>query len=525
MSKVAWPGQEAKKIAKSIREPNKTVVFETGYGPSGLPHIGTFAEVVRTLFVMKALKESNPEISTKLIVFSDDMDGLRNLPENVPNHDMLKPHLGAPLSSIPDPFEKESSFAANMNGQLCRFLDSFDFEYEFQSSTAAYSNGIFDEGLKKVVDHYEEIRNLFTQTISPEKRAAWSPFFPKCKSCGKIYTTRVTHVDSEKYQLAYRCELDGNLYKSCGYEGVAEVIGGATKVGWKVDWALRWYMLGIDYEMYGKDLMESAVLSSKICRVLGGRPPVTYKYELFLDENGAKISKKIGNGISMDQWLQFAPIGTLLHFLLGNPNKAKRMGLPILPKLVDEYLQSLRHQGPLEAESSQWFIQLIQQKDLRDITCIEADISFNLLYNVAESLSLHDSAILFDYAAGYDEKVLQNKEFFLELCEKVVAYFKYIETTLDSKQAPIDSGFFPLLTGLKKMLEDRGAEEFHGEELQTDLFTIAKQNDRNPRDWFTFLYATLLGKEQGPKLGPFFAILGQEKSLSMIQGAIGKFSK
>ena len=317
---MLWPFEEAKKIIFKKDKLANNVVFETGYGPSGLPHIGTFAEVARTIFVMKAYNELMPDSNLELIVFSDDMDGLRSLPDNIPNHDLLCQYLGTPLSAIPDPYGTEKSFATHMNNQLQDFLNAYGFKYHFQSSTDAYCHGLFNEGLQRIMDNYDKIRNLFIKTISKEKRDSWSPFFPICDKCGKIYTTRIINVDQKKYKIRYICDMTDGNYNPCGHIGDSSIFDGKCKVGWKIDWALRWYAFKVDYEMHGKDLMDSAVLSKKICNIIYGTPPITYKYELFLDEKGAKISKKIGNGISMEEWLSYAPIGALLHFLLSNPN-------------------------------------------------------------------------------------------------------------------------------------------------------------------------------------------------------------
>ncbi|MDH5559932.1 MAG: lysine--tRNA ligase [Deltaproteobacteria bacterium] len=519
MTKVAWPQQEASKILKNFKG-QEEILFETGYGPSGLPHIGTFAEVARTLFVLEALRELKPDIKTRLIVFSDDKDGLRNLPENIPNHDLIRPYLGASLTSIPDPFEEAESFAGYMNRKLMGFLDSFGFDYELRSSTQCYGDGLFDEGLKRVMDHYDEIHDIFTRGIAENKRASWSPFFPVCESCGKIYTTQVTDLDRKNYRLDYRCDQDGELYKACGHQGSVPVTGGKVKVGWKVDWALRWHVFGIHYEMYGKDLMESAEISGRICRVLGSPPPVTYKYELFLDENGAKISKKIGNGISMEQWMKYAPLGVLLNFLLANPNKAKKMGLPILSRLIDEYLQCLRTQDAGEENSVLWYLAKIQKQKEAQHLKIGDEIGYGLLYNVAESLSIHDAELLYDYALKYDSDVIHNRAFYFDLCERVIAFFEDFHEERPIDPDEIDGSFFEGLEDLKAKLISVDERDLKGEETQQLLFLIAREREYNQRSWFHFLYQVLLGKEQGPKMGPFFAILGKTKTLELIDQAI-----
>lgn len=523
MPKITWPHQEAKRLYPIALDCEKPVIFETGYGPSGLPHIGTFAEVARTTFVIKALQHEFPNTPMRLIAFSDDMDGLRSLPENVPNHDTLRQFLGMPLSSIPDPFEQAASFADYMNGQLQQFLDSYHFDYEFRSSTQCYKTGIFDDGLKKVMDNYEAIRQLFISTISQDKRASWSPFFPVCQACGKIYTTHVVAIDPNNYTLTYRCEQTGTNFKPCGHSDTIPITGGQVKVGWKVDWALRWYTFGINYEMYGKDLISSANMASKICTLLGGKPPVLYKYELFLDEKGAKISKKIGNGISMSQWHKYSPLGALLNFLLANPNKARPMGLPILPKIVDEYIDVLRKEEPEDPNYHAWFIDSVQNR--HDASNIEkSELSYNLLTNVAQNLGLREPSLLYQYAQKYDSTVAENQAFFYSLCEKVIAYVQDYEAQAPKETLTIDVSYAQYLPELIDIIEN--TEDFaqlEGEAIQALIFIIPKKYGLNQPAWFKFLYAILLEKEKGPRLGPFLGILGKDKTLTMLNQAKEKY--
>ncbi|MDX2471412.1 MAG: lysine--tRNA ligase [SAR324 cluster bacterium] len=521
MAVVAWAKNEAEKVLKAHSDLEKEILFETGFGPSGLPHIGTFAEVVRTLYVLEAVKELEPKAKTRLIVFCDDMDGLRSLPQNVPNHDLLRPSLGAPLSSIPDPFGETDSFSGYMNGKLREFLDSYGFEYEYRSSTDCYKSGVFDDGLKAVMDNYDKIKETFVKTIAENKREAWSPFFVICEKCGKIYTTRVTKVDPANYEVSYTCDQSSDTYESCGHVNTTSILGGAAKVGWKVDWALRWFVFGVDYEMYGKDLMESATLSGKICRILGGKTPTPYKYELFLDENGAKISKKIGNGISMDQWLKFAPLGALLNFLLGNPNKAKKMGMPILPRLVDEYLQAMRGEASDVAFEPAWFLNRVRKKPLSSVKELTAEVGFSLLYNVAEAVNLYDPDMLFDYAFKYDGRVEEDNDLYRELVGKVAALAKEVNKSKAPFDFTPDEQFIPLFSELVTHIESLG-EDMKGDELQTKIFSLAKDQELNPKDFFAFLYGLILNKSQGPKLGPFFALMGKDESMKLLKKGLSR---
>lgn len=522
MSKVRWPYQEAKKIESRTRNSDAPIVFETGYGPSGLPHIGTFAEVARTVYIMNALALKNPDRKLRLIVFSDDMDGLRNIPENVPNHDLLKAYLGAPLSKVPDPFKVEKSYSANMNDRLCQFLDHYGFDYEFRSSTDCYNAGIFNEGLKRVMGNYEAIRHLFINTIAEDKRDAWSPFFPICGNCGKIYTTRVVDIHPDIDELSFSCDLNSDTYKACGHTDRLSIFDGRVKVGWKIDWALRWFTFNVNYEMHGKDLIDSAALSSKICKILGARPPLTYKYELFLDENGAKISKKIGNGVSMEQWQAYAPVGALLLFLLENPNKARKMGLPILPKLVDNYyLPSLRDKNPTESDSPLWFVDKLLHH--HDASLQEgSDIQYSLLVNVAETLGHGGADLLYDFAKRYDSAVDENEGFFRDLCRHVIAYVEGVKAqAIVTAPTKPDTSFFPYLIELRQNIGQLNAQgDFTHELLQNAVFAIAKKHDLDFKEWFRFLYLSLLQKDQGPRLGSFFAMLGFDEVEQLFDKAI-----
>lgn len=521
MSKIRWPHQEAKKLESRTRNHDAPVVFETGYGPSGLPHIGTFAEVARTVYVMNAFASKNPDRKLKLIVFSDDMDGLRSIPENVPNHELLKAHLGSPLSKVPDPFGVEKSYSMNMNDRLCQFLDHYGFDYEFRSSTDCYNTGIFNDGLKRVMANYESIRSLFVNTIAEDKRDAWSPFFPICEICGKIYTTRVVSIYPDTDELSYSCDLDNDAYKACGHTNRLSILDGRVKVGWKIDWALRWFTFKVNYEMHGKDLMDSAALSSKICKILSGRPPLTYKYELFLDENGAKISKKIGNGVSMEQWQAYAPVGALLLFLLENPNKARKMGLPILPRLVDNYLVALHDTSIKEPDSPLWFVDKLLHH--HDASLQESsDIQYSLLVNVAETLGHGGAELLYEFAKRYDLSVAENEQFFRELCGHVIAYVEGVKVhNVDPVVSKPDVSLFPYLIELRQSIGQLNTQgEFSHEALQNAVFKVAKNHNLDFKEWFHFLYLSLLQKEQGPRLGSFFAMLGFDKVDQIFDQAI-----
>ena len=328
----AWPFVEAKKMLrerKSFIEKKGKITLQTGYGPSGLPHIGTFAEVARTSMLVNALSQLS-NLPTEIITFSDDMDGLRKVPDNVPNHKLLSDNLHKPLTQVPDPFEKFDSFGEHNNEMLKNFLDSFKFKYNFQSSTTLYKNGFFNPTLKIILENYEGIMNIIIPTLGKERQQTYSPFLPICPDTGVVLQVPIEKIDRERESVFYRNE-DNELVEVL-------VTGGHCKLQWKPDFGMRWAALDVDYEMYGKDHRPNAEIYSKICQILGGTPPVQFFYELFLDEEGAKISKSKGNSISVDEWMHYAPIESMSLFMFQSPTKAKRLHFDVLPKSVDEYL-------------------------------------------------------------------------------------------------------------------------------------------------------------------------------------------
>ena len=511
-----WPFIEANRISSRLDKlGKKEVIAETGYGPSGLPHIGTFGEVARTTFVLQALKTIRPDINTHLIAFSDDMDGLREAPKNIPNREIVLKHLGKPLTAVPDPFGEEKSYAHNMNRKLQAFLDSFGFTYDFRSSTDQYRSGVFNDALGRVMDRYEKVKDLFVKTISEDKREAWSPFFPICKNCGKIYSTRVTGVDKEASTVSYVCDISApGKYEACGHEGETSVLDGHVKVGWKVDWALRWYALGVDYEMHGEDLMESGRLSSKIVKVLGGKPPELFKYELFLDETGKKISKKIGNGVSIDQWLSYAPVDSLLYFMYDKPQKSKKMGLPIFPKIIDEYFSLISSYDGKTIDHPANFVMRLAKEGHADTGDEGSIVTYSLIYNLLIALAEPDAGLIRDYLVKYQPHIKENMAYYDALIVDVIRYYEefYLpnktEEEPDQELKPVVGKFVAALEAFK----DSG-EEATAEAMQNLAYTVGKENDLKLKVWFHNLYRLFLKQSSGPRIGSFIALLGVEKAI------------
>ena len=514
-----WPFKEAERIVKRLEKLGKNqVIAQTGFGPSGLPHIGTFGEVARTTFVLQALRILAPSVKFKLVSFSDDLDGLRDIPSNLPNAKMLKDHLGKPLTSIPDPFGKEQSFAHYMNNKLREFLDSFGFEYEFASSTEKYRSGVFNEGLRRVFNRRVEITELFTKTISEAKRETWSPFFPICQQCGKIYSTQVTKYNEDNYSISYSCanSLDGR-YDACGYKGETSILYGGAKVGWKVDWALRWFALEVDYEMHGEDLMESNRLSSKLVREIGGKPPELFKYELFLDEQGAKISKKIGNGISIDQWLKYAPVDSLIHFMYVKPQKSKRMGLSILPKIVDSYLELMAKQGEKKTYSPVTFVKRLSKGTHASSIDHENVVTYSLIYNLVLAIGEADHGLVRNYLLKYQPRIESNIEYYDDLIEGVIHYYTeyYMPNKVEeSPDGTHDEGLREFYETLKKL--SINGSNLDADQIQSIAFQTAKSYDYEMKEWFKYLYQVLLGQSTGPKIGSFIALIGIRKALDRL---------
>ncbi len=503
-----WPFIEAKKLIKRIEESNKKeCIFQTGYGPSGLPHIGTFGEVLRTSMVIKAFREMS-DIPTKLFVFSDDMDGLRKVPLNIPNKPMVEEHLDKPLSSIPDPFEKYLSFAEHNNQKLIDFLKKFSFDFEFKSSTKHYKAGNFNSGLEFIFDNYEKILNIMLPTLGNERRKTYSPFLPICKTTGKVLQVKVEKLDKKNKKIEFYNPITSINESS-------SIFNGECKLQWKVDWAMRWKVLNIDYEMNGKDLIESFVLSSKINRVIGGKPPNNFTYELFLDEKGEKISKSVGNGITVDDWLKFSPQESLELFMFQNPTRAKKLYFDIIPKMTDDYL---RYRRDYETQNIQerlenpiWFL----KKD--DEFKFLENFSFNMILNLANVCNAESSEILWGFIENY-YKDIKREEFPMiqELLNYGVEYYNKFVLPNKKYRKPNEIetiGFKKIIEELKNIDEDCESED-----IQTKIYKIGMDlKFENLRDWFSAFYQVVLGQDQGPRLGSFIKLYGIKKTIDLLE--------
>jgi len=509
----AWPYEEARKLLK--RYPNGApakghVLFETGYGPSGLPHIGTFNEVLRTTMVRHAF-EALSDIPTRLIAFSDDMDGLRKVPDNVPNKEMLAEHLGKPLTRIPDPFGKFESFAHHNNAMLRQFLDQYGFEYEFASSTEYYASGRFDDALKDVLRRYDAIMDVMLPTLRAERRATYSPVLPVSPKSGVVLQVPVEVVDAEAGLIAFDDEGD-RITQS--------ILGGQAKLQWKVDWAMRWVALGVDYEMAGKDLIDSVIQSGKIARVLGARPPEGFNYEMFLDEHGEKISKSKGNGLSLEQWLTYGSEESLAFYIYREPKRAKSLHMGVIPRAVDEYWQFRgNYPGQALKEKLGNPVHHIHNGAVPESTL---PVTFGLLLNLVGVMAEATREQVWGYLANYVPDASPERYPDLDpLIDRALAYARdFVAPTLQ-RRAP-DATERAALERLDAELAALQASA-SAEDIQNIVYEIGKTGGfAELRDWFKALYETLLGSSQGPRMGSFIALYGIDNSRKLIAEALAR---
>lgn len=512
MVSKAWPYEEARKVLKRLpsgKPDGAPVIFETGYGPSGLPHIGTFNEVLRTTMVRHAF-ETLSDMPTRLIAFSDDMDGLRKVPDNVPNQEMLKAHLGKPLTKIPDPFGKFESFAHHNNAMLREFLDRFGFEYEFVSSTDRYTSGAFDDALRNVLRQYQAIMDIMLPTLRKERAATYSPVLPISAKSGIVLQVPVEVVDADAGLI--RFEDDGETVTQ-------SILGGQAKLQWKVDWAMRWVALGVDYEMYGKDLTDSGVQSGKIAQVLGGRKPEGLIYEMFLDEKGEKISKSKGNGLSLEQWLSYGTQESLAFYAYREPKSAKQLHLGVVPRAVDEYFQFRGNYAgqPIEQKLGNPVHHIHNGKVPESVP----PLTFGLLLNLVSLPGLGDNQIVWNFVRKYAPDTSPETQPELDnLIGLAINYARDFVVPTLKRRAPQGVE----VDALKRLDAELAAlpADASAEDIQNIVYEIGKTGGfENLRDWFKALYETLLGSSAGPRMGSFIALYGIENSRKLIGESLG----
>jgi len=511
----AWPFEEARRILKRFQNkpPEKGyVLFETGYGPSGLPHIGTFGEVARTTMIMRAFQELS-DLPTRLVCFSDDLDGMRKVPSNVPNPEKLVEHLQRPLTSVPDPFEEYESFGHHNNAMLRRFLDTFGFEYDFISATEFYQSGQFDQVLLRAVEKYDDIMKVMLASLREERQKTYSIFLPIHPETGRVLYVPMKSVDAQNGTITFDTEE--------GEEMTLPVTGGNVKLQWKPDFGARWAALGVDFEMYGKDHSTNTPIYDKICRILGHPAPEHFSYELFLDENGQKISKTSGNGVSIDEWLTYASTESLSYFMYLKPKTAKRMHFDVIPKAVDEYHQQLRaYEGQddkARLNNPVWHIHG------GDVPVSKMVVSFSMLLNLASVSGADDKDQLWGFIKRYAPEASAETHADLDAAAGfAVRYYNDFVKPAKVYRAPTyleREALIALRDGLKAW--DQGLD---GDALQSLVFACGRERFDPMRDWFKALYEVLLGASQGPRFGGFIALLGIEESIALIdKGIAGEF--
>jgi lysyl-tRNA synthetase class 1 len=544
----AWPFEEARKlIARIERTGQKSVLFETGYGPSGLPHIGTFGEVARTTMVRHAFRVlTDDKIETRLVAFSDDMDGLRKTPDNIPNRAMVEKHLGKPLTEVPDPFGQYDSFAAHNNARLRGFLDGFGFDYEFASSTEYYKAGRFDAALLHMLRRFEAVQEIMLPSLREERAATYSPFLPIHPRTRIVMQAPLTGIDVEAGTIRWRDPQTQEEFET-------PVTGGHCKLQWKPDWAMRWYALGVDYEMAGKDLIDSVKLSSQIARALGAEPPAGFNYELFLDEKGQKISKSRGNGLTIDEWLTYASPESLSLFMFQKPTAAKRLYFDVIPRTVDDYLGFLdaypRQEWKERLGNPVWHVHSgapPAPEKLAHGPEAQTSVSFAMLLNLAAVANSDNPAVLWGFLRRYAPTASpENHPRLDKLVHYAVAYFR--DFVLPKKKYrladeveraalhAISDRLGEMAASTKTLNALVGRDDASAEDIQHALYDIARPIPRYQdmgakgatperpgvsNEFFNMIYAVLLGEERGPRLGSFIALYGVEETRALIAKAL-----
>ncbi len=504
----AWPFVEAKKMLrerKSFIEKKGKITLQTGYGPSGLPHIGTFGEVARTSMIVNALKYLT-DIPTEIITFSDDMDGLRKIPDNIPEKDLLAKNLHKPLTQVPDPFKKFNSFGEHNNQMLKNFLDNFNFKYNFKSSTELYKSGFFNSSLKIILDNYEGIMNIILPTLGKERQKTYCPFLPICPDSGHVLEIPLKEIDKKNSKI---------LFDNNGKKLEVSILDGNCKLQWKVDWAMRWYALDVDFEMYGKDLIESAILSKKIINLIGKTNPSGFAYELFLDEKGEKISKSKGNGITIDRWLKYASPESLSLYMYQNPKRAKKLYEEIVSKAVDEYLDFIdksKNQNEL-----QLLMNPVWHVHNSNIPKENMIMSFSMLLNLVETSNADTKELLWKFVKKYKKNILEKDyPIFDKLIGYAISYFNDIIKLKKKYKTPNKEEKVALESLIKTL--DNCNDDMTPEDIQTLIYATGKDNgySENLRDWFKLIYEVVFGDENGPRMGFFISFFGVKETKDLI---------
>ncbi len=515
----AWPFEEARKLVKRLEKSGKgEALFETGYGPSGLPHIGTFGEVARTTMVRTAFRLlTRDQIPTRLLCFSDDLDGMRKIPDSVPSKEAMEPHLQKPLTSVPDPWTNEfASFGDHNNAMLRRFLDTFGFDYEFASATDYYRSGKFDAVLLRAAERYDDIMKVMLPTLGPERQATYSPFLPISPISGRVLYVPMKEVNAKDGTITFADE-DGR-------DTTVPVTGGHVKMQWKPDFGMRWAALGVDFEMFGKDHQTNAPIYDRICEILGGKAPEHYVYELFLDDQGQKISKSKGNGLTIDEWLSYASTDSLGLYMFQKPRTAKRLHFDVIPRAVDEYYSFIAaYQGQDAAARLE---NPVFHVHYGAVPTPDVPLSFALLLNLVATANAEDTKVMWGFIGRYLRGATAATHPELDkLAGYAVRYFNDKVKPFKTYRAPTEQE----RAALQDLHDRLGAYEgsTDGGALQDLVYAIGNEHKFEPlRDWFKAIYQVLLGDDQGPRFGSFIALFGVVETRKLIADALaGKMLK
>ncbi len=504
----AWPFVEAKKMLRERKfaiEKKGKITLQTGYGPSGLPHIGTFGEVARTSMMVNALKQLT-ELPTEIITFSDDMDGLRKVPDNIPDRKLLEENLHKPLTQVPDPFGKFKSFGEHNNEMLKDFLNSFKFNYTFKSSTSLYKTGFFNSAIQLILENYDDIMNIILPTLGKDRQKTYSPFLPICPNSGHVLEIPVIEINKSNSKI---------IFDNKGKKLEKSILDGNCKLQWKVDWAMRWYALDIDFEMYGKDLIESAILSKKIIKLIGKDNPSGFAYELFLDEKGEKISKSKGNGITIDQWLKYASPESLSLYMYQNPKRAKKLYKEIVPKAVDEYLDFI--EKAKKQEELQLLMNPVWHVHNGNIPKEKMIMSFSMLLNLVETSNANSKELLWKFVKKYKPDIEEkNYPIFDNLVGYAIQYFNDVIKSQKKYKTPNKNEKLALEALIKTL--EKCNDDLSPEDIQTLIYSTGKENgySENLRDWFKLIYEVVFGDENGPRMGFFISFFGVNETKELI---------
>ena len=499
----SWVWKEAEKVLKRVgnKLPEKGyLLFETGYGPSGLPHIGTFAEVIRSRMVLHAVKHLSG-MESKLFCVSDDMDGCRKLPKNIDPK-----YKDVALSYIPGPLGEKESYGAYMNNKLQEFLNKYSIEYEFISATKCYQEGTFNDTIIEILKHYDEIMDIILPTLGEERRGTYSIFFPVCQETHKVLQVPVLELDKAKKELLYLHE---------GKEKVASVLNGNVKLQWKVDIAMRWMAFDVDFEMYGKDIASNAEIYNKICGVLSSKPPHQMIYELFLDEDGKKISKSKNNGMEVDTWLKYAPDASIKLFMYNNPSKAKKLYFEVIPKTVDEYLTHVKNYNK-ETDEEKRLDNPVYHIHEGKVPVLDVNINYSLLMNLVSACNVEDEKVIFSYLQKFNSNIKRGENLLIdEMVKKVLVYYRDFIAPNKKFKTPNELEKRLLLQLIEKL--ETFEDNVEAKIVQNVVYEIAKINDFNTKEWFSVIYEVVLGTKQGPRLGTFFTLLGIQDTINLIK--------